>query len=448
MYRPSSEHKAIYHDLEFKQLKATMSASFRELHKKLDEREAVLGDTLEQTFKRNTERKKRRNVELDKLRKTYELVESNLSETTLVETGVEALKPIQSRIAELEKEGDVIQFGWDTTNLEQAINELGSFKIMSGAHESLFIDHVGNGSPVSPPHNDIETHNTVVDYVTDEPRDYLQISEPFLSVGISGTDPGQLKSSCGLAVDDQTKRIFVADYKNKRIQVFTFDGTWLAEFGESELFEPYGLCVRGDTIYVTDLGHNAYLSFSIKFQKLLSKTGSEGEANGQFDVPYGIDIDSDNKLIYVCDCLNNRVSLFDQTSNQFRRNIGANLLHLPNDVKVTDICIFVLDQNTVCIHNFDKSTGAKLASFISRGPDKQVEFAYFFCIDPHGNMILSDRDQNCLKVFSSTGVTICILGEKGEEPGQFHYPEGIALTSEGKIVSVCSEKTKNILQIL
>ena len=82
--------------------------------------------------------------------------------------------------------------------------------------------------------------------------------------------------------------------------------------------------------------------------------------------------------------LNNRVSLFDQTSNQFRRNIGANLLHLPNDVKVTETSIFVLDQkNTVCIHNFDKSTGAKLASFISRGPDKQIEFAYFFCIDPH-----------------------------------------------------------------
>ena len=448
MYRPSSEHKAIYHDLEFKQLKATMSASFRELHKKLDEREAVLGDTLENTFKRNTERKKKRNLELEKLRKTYEMVETNLSDTSLLEIGIEALKPIQTRISELEKEGNVIQFGWDTSSLEQAINELGSFTVMSGREESMFMDHVGNGSPISPARNDIEVHNSIPNYVTEEPRDYLQISEPLLSVGMTGSDPGQLKSSCGLAVDDQTKRIFVADYKNRRIQIFTFDGTCLAEFGESDLFEPYGLCVRGDTIYVTDLGHNAYLSFSVKSQKLISKTGSEGEANGQFDVPYGIDIDSDNKLIYVCDCLNNRVSLFDQTSNQFRRNIGANLLHLPNDVKVTETSVFVLDQNTVCIHNFDKATGAKLSSFISRGPDKQVEFAYFFCIDAHGNMILSDRDQNCLKVFSPAGVTICIVGEKGEEPGQFHYPEGIALTSDGKIVSVCSEKIRNILQIL
>ena len=448
MYRPSSEHKAIYHDLEFKQLKATMSASFRELHKKLDEREAILGETLENTFKRNTERKKKRNLELDKLRRTYEIVEANLSDTALLETGVEALKPIQSRISELEKEGNVIQFGWDTNSLEQAINELGSFMVMSGREESMFTDHVGNGSPISPARNDIELHNSVPNYITEEPRDYLQISEPVLSVGMTGSDPGQLKSSCGLAVDDQMKRIFVADYKNRRIQIFTFDGTYLSEFGEADLFEPYGLCVRGDTIYVTDLGHNAYLSFSVKSQKVISKVGSEGEANGQFDVPYGIDIDSDNKLIYVCDCLNNRVSLFDQTSNQFRRNIGANLLHLPNDVKVTESSVFVLDQNTVCIHNFDKATGAKLNSFISRGPDKQVEFAYFFCIDAHGNMILSDRDQNCLKVFSPTGVTICIVGEKGEEPGQFHYPEGIALTTDGKIVSVCSEKTRNILQIL
>lgn len=448
MFRSSGEHKALYNDLEFKQLKATMSASFRELHKKLDERESILGEILENTFKRNNERKKKRNSELEKLQRTFDAVESNLSDTSLIETGTEALKPIQARINELEKEGNVIQFGWDTSALEQAINELGSFVIISGHEDELLMDHIENGSPVSPARNDIDIPNSIIEYPSNEPRDYLQISEPFLSVGLTGSDPGQLKSSCGLAVDDQARRIFVADYKNRRIQIFTFDGDCLAEFGESDLFEPYGLCVRGDTIYVTDLGHNAYLTFSIKSQKLISRTGSEGEANGQFDVPYGIDIDSENKLIYVCDCLNNRVSLFDQTSNQFRKNVGANLLHLPNDVKVTPNSIFVLDQNTVCIHNFDKTTGAKLSSFITRGPDKQVEFAYFFCIDAHGNIVLSDRDQNCLKVFSPTGVTICIVGEKGDEPGQFHYPEGIALTTEGKIVSVCSEKTRNILQIL
>ena len=74
------------------------------------------------------------------------------------------------------------------------------------------------------------------------------------------TAPGQLNMPWGLTVDAGGK-VYVADWRNDRIQVFTASGEHLASYGESgdgdgQFSRPSDVAVDGDgNIYVADWGN-------------------------------------------------------------------------------------------------------------------------------------------------------------------------------------------------
>ena len=86
--------------------------------------------------------------------------------------------------------------------------------------------------------------------------------------GSFGDGPGQFNMPWGIALDKECQ-VFVADWRNDRIQQFTADGEWQLSVGQS--------------------GSNA----------------------GQFNRPNGVTVDDDGD-IYVADWLNNRVQVLDR----------------------------------------------------------------------------------------------------------------------------------------
>ena len=84
-------------------------------------------------------------------------------------------------------------------------------------------------------------------------------------IGSSGTGKGQLKGPYGIASDGEY--ILVTEEKNNRLQVFTYDGTFVSVIGNGEdpLLEPSGMAVTTDGhVYVVDTGHHCVKKYKYK----------------------------------------------------------------------------------------------------------------------------------------------------------------------------------------
>jgi outer membrane protein assembly factor BamB/sugar lactone lactonase YvrE len=72
-------------------------------------------------------------------------------------------------------------------------------------------------------------------WVVDDGRDDIQVfsekGEHLLTFAGPGHGDGQLSRASGLFVDAASDRVYVADFANRRVAVFTTDGTWVRNYG-------------------------------------------------------------------------------------------------------------------------------------------------------------------------------------------------------------------------
>ena len=175
--------------------------------------------------------------------------------------------------------------------------------------------------------------------------------------GSSGSFGGQFNSPRGIAFDPTTGNFAVADAGNTRIQVF---GT--------------------PTIPDTDF---------------LLTLGSLGSADGQFDAPTFIAVNTNTGNTAVADTNNHRIQLFD-------------------------------------------SAGIHLLSFGSFGTaDGQFDEPIGVAIDPNtGNIAVADTSNNRIQIFDSAGIHLLTFGSLGSLDGQFDIPQGIAINSNNGNIAV------------
>ena len=271
--------------------------------------------------------------------------------------------------------------------------------------------------------------------------DYSQKKEPIMAVGKKGKGNNEL-SATGLAIDELNQLIYIADYSNSRIQVVSFAGNFLKRFGQGILKLPYGIAVTEENVFVTDSDLNALLQFRKKDCKLMKRTDTEGRGDGQLYSPNGLCIDS-NGDVYVADGLNNRVSVFSKEL-KFLNCLGTQQLKYPQDVKVTQDSVVVLDWSPNCLHFFSRR-GELLRSFLTQGKDGMVYSPWFFCLDITGNILVTDSYRHCIKIFSPSGQLIHTIGKEGHGRGELYLPLGISVTQSGTIF-VLSENPNFSLQ--
>ena len=71
---------------------------------------------------------------------------------------------------------------------------------------------------------------------------YSTFLMPTVVTGKKGTAPGELYYPCGVAINEATNQIFVANYSNNRIEIFSETGEYLNLLGE--LHSPYGIAIH------------------------------------------------------------------------------------------------------------------------------------------------------------------------------------------------------------
>ena len=130
--------------------------------------------------------------------------------------------------------------------------------------------------------------------------------------------------------------------------------------------------------------------------------GKGGLAPGEFNVPRGLAIDHTTSNIYVADCVNNRVQVFNSEGEylfHFGNQRGEGRMSNPWGICVTQQRIYVTQFKTGAVHAYELD-----GTFVSK------------------------------------------TGTRGTGPGQFAYPEGITSDVDGNII-VC-DRGNNRIQVL
>ena len=267
---------------------------------------------------------------------------------------------------------------------------------------------------------------------------YAAFQQPSVAVGKEGKAPGKLNGPRGVAIEQSSGHIYVADRYNSRIQIFSEAGEYINHFGHQHLQWPWGILTYRESIFVTDIGHNAIFRFQLPNLKMVKRVGKLGSGNEKFNCPRQLAI-SPNKQLYVPDQSNDRIQIFS-TDLAFKGSLTHRTMTTPVDIKFTNTEMFVLSREDYpCIHVFSLS-GDKSRSLITRGIGTQVKLAFFFCLDELNNIVISDRTADSIKVFSPAGDFLHSIGQRGQQAGMFYYPFGIAISNKTKLVCVSNNE--------
>ena len=269
--------------------------------------------------------------------------------------------------------------------------------------------------------------------MTEWELDYSLKKKPVLAVGKEGKANNELNLPRGLALDKPNQLIYIADCNNSRIQVVSFAGKFLKRFGQGIFEKPHGIAVTEDNVFVTDYYLHALFQFSKKDYKLVRRTGTKGRGEGQLCYPRGLCTDY-NGDVYVAEYINHRVSVFSKDLN-FLKHLFTQKLRKPLDVKVTPNSVVVLDWSPNYIHFFSRS-GAILRSCVTQGEVGMVHSPHFFCLDPAGNILITDYFRCNIKILSPSGQLMHTIGKEGHGRGELYGPWGICLSQTGTIFVV------------
>ncbi len=131
--------------------------------------------------------------------------------------------------------------------------------------------------------------------------------------GRKGGGPGEFVIPHGIAID-AAGNVYVADRQNDRIQIFTPDGKFLAQWKNPAFGRPYGLRIgRDGLVYIADGGeqptappHRSKLTVLTLEGKVVTSFGRWGNSDGQFQMAHDLGLAPDGS-IYVGDINGQRV---------------------------------------------------------------------------------------------------------------------------------------------
>ncbi|XP_078661211.1 uncharacterized protein LOC144905415 [Branchiostoma floridae x Branchiostoma belcheri] len=250
----------------------------------------------------------------------------------------------------------------------------------------------------------------------------IRVGQPWVRkvrFGGGGSGRGEFRCPYGVAVS-QDNEVYIADWDNTRIQVFTMDGVYIREFTPTlprrtgEKLRPRDVAVdRNDNLWVVGKDHVVQYS-------------REGTCLATIDMPYvgylrGITVSMATEQLIVTeyDGQNGRLRVLNQDGSEVGTYGSGHRSPEPwYPLYVTvdgEGNILVTDDNNHCVHVLDREGNFKF-KFGSEGSDEsQFQYPRGICVDGKGNIIVADS-RHCVKMFDSQGRFLCYIGSGKEDP--------------------------------
>ena len=152
-------------------------------------------------------------------------------------------------------------------------------------------------------------------YICDQSNHRVQILNTDLTLHASFGSHGSANAQfqcCAYAAFDSGGNVYITDFHNNRVQVFTPEGKFLREIKvtpKGSVQRPYAIAIdSSDNVYVSERDHPCVDIFNSRGE-FLTSFGSRGTREGQFDSVCGLHIDRNDRVL-VCDYNNGRIQIF------------------------------------------------------------------------------------------------------------------------------------------
>ena len=192
----------------------------------------------------------------------------------------------------------------------------------------------------------------------------------------------------------------------------------------SRMATAYPQAIRGNRVFVS---HNDCILVYELDGKFVSRIGSAGSGELQFNVPWGLSTDESNNDIYICDYFNNRIQIFSENL-QYKSQFGKVTLYRPRDITLYKDNIFVLDESNPCLRIYNKDLVLQ-KSVVTRGEGQQVIDPFSFFIDKFGYILITDYSSNSILILNSEFEFVHKISVT--------QPIGITMDEEDRIIVTC-----------
>ncbi|XP_078600257.1 E3 ubiquitin-protein ligase TRIM32-like [Branchiostoma floridae x Branchiostoma japonicum] len=222
-----------------------------------------------------------------------------------------------------------------------------------------------------------------------------------MTFGGKGSGTGHYDNPVGVTVSDEGE-IFVADWGNKRIQVFTLQGTFVRKFptvvsrffltvlsGGQKMY-PHDVALDGEgNLWVVGTEST---DFAVQYNK-------QGRALRKFslqktEMMRGVAVDTRRNHI-----------LITQTTGDRANRHGEVLVFGPDGTLVRTM-----------------------------GQQQEMKLPRYITVDGEGNILVSDCENHCVYVYNKDGQFLFQFGGEGRGEGQLNQPQSICTDRAGNII--------------
>ena len=139
--------------------------------------------------------------------------------------------------------------------------------------------------------------------------------------------------------------------------------------------------------------------------------------------------------VFAADKHDGKICVYDSDLYDFSEITHRSIVS-PSDIKVSCNRLYVLSlhyRRRMLVLTLE---GEKILSLISFELGFELLCPIFFCLDHFNNFVISDANTHSTHVFSPEGNLLHTIGGEGQQRGKFHSPQGVAITPNGRLVSV------------
>ena len=239
--------------------------------------------------------------------------------------------------------------------------------------------------------------------------------------------------------------VTILDNEGKKVKSFEGKGG----SGNVQFSYPKGVAITPDYfILVSDNRRIRKISMDGDHVASVSEKGSGRQ---QFNIPDGIAISPITGQVYIADCCNHRIQVLDPDltfSHLFGKKGSANgQFNEPRDIAIdSQGLVYVTDSGNHRIQKFTPN-GKFVAQFGRKGSGLgQLSNPCGITIDTAGTglVYVSEGDNDRVSVFTSDGVFVSSFGKYGSNIDQFNLPLGLRFDKKG-FLYVCDSGNKRLV---